>query len=392
MIKKNLLFFVLCPVFAFGQDLIVKKNGDVIRSKVLKVGTAEVEYKKWNNQNGPIYSIEVNNILSINYENGEKETFADISTDAAQVVSNQSAPIVPTEIPVKPAEDNAKLLELYNNQTVVPKKPNLKDKQASKVVPIWGISGNSVLSDENITVSFKVMYDFPESIKSRKIIGYVVQVQNKTNKNIYIDLANSFKIDDQGQSTSYFSNRTITTNTNSGSGAGLNVGAVTGALGVGGVLGTLAGGVNVGGGSSAGTSVTESQERILVVPPHAMASLPLEKKVDEENIKEVPERFTLHDLPDGGIPVNIEEFKILYDENNSIAKNRRIITYSTTSDFSTYSRLDIELYIRAVLGAINSVWTSCSFRFNVNDHDLTATNWDYLLLSSFNDINLLKNE
>lgn len=156
-------------MFAFGQDLIVKKNGDVIRSKVLKVGTAEVEYKKWNNQNGPIYSIEVNNILSINYENGEKETFADISTDAAQVVSNQSAPIVPTEIPVKPAEDNAKLLELYNNQTVVPKKPNLKDKQASKVVPIWGISGNSVLSDENITVSFKVMYDFQSQLKVVKL-------------------------------------------------------------------------------------------------------------------------------------------------------------------------------------------------------------------------------
>lgn len=392
MIKKNLLFFVLCPVFAFGQDLIVKKNGDVIQSKVLKVGTAEVEYKKWNNQNGPIYSIEVNNILSINYENGEKETFDDISTDAAQVVSNQSAPIVPTEIPVKPAEDNAKLLELYNNQTVVPKKPNLKDKQASKVVPIWGISGNSVLSDENITVSFKVMYDFPESIKRRKIIGYVVQVQNKTDKNIYIDLANSFKIDDQGQSTSYFSNRTITTNTNSGSGAGLNVGAVTGALGVGGVLGTLAGGVNVGGGSSAGTSVTEGQERILVVPPHAMASLPLEKEVYGKYIKELPERFTFHDLPDGGIPVNKEEFKILYDENNSIAKNRRIVTYSTVPDFSTYSRLNIEFYVRAALGLNYFIWKEPKLGLHINDYDLTATNWDYLILSSFSDIYNLKNE
>lgn len=392
MEKKSLLLLALCPAFAFGQDLIVKKDGDVIQAKVLKVGTAEVEYKKWNNQDGPLYSIEIGNILSINYENGEKEKFANVSSTTAQTASAQPASAVPTEIAVKPAADNAKLLELYNNQTVMPKKPKPKDKLAELIIPIWGISGSSVLSDENVTVSFKIMYNYPESRKSRIPEGYVVQVQNKTDKNIYIDLANSFKVDDQGMSTPYFNNKTITTNTNSGSGAGLNIGAVTGALGVGGVIGTLAGGVNVGGGSSAGTSVTEGQERILVIPPHAMASLPLEKKVDGKDILEISESFTCHNLPDGGIPVNIEEFKVLYDENNSIAKNRRIITYSTVADFSTYSRLNIELYIRAVLGAINSVWTYPPYRFYLNDNDLAATNWNYLLLSSDYDIRYLKNE
>lgn len=392
MEKKSLLLLALCPAFAFGQDLIVKKDGDVIQAKVLKVGTAEVEYKKWNNQDGPLYSIEVSNILSINYENGEKEKFANVSSTTAQTASAQSASAVPTEIAVKPAADNAKLLELYNNQTVVPKKPKPKDKQSNRIVPVWGISGSSVISDENITVSFKAIYDWPESRKSRNVKGYVVQVQNKTDKNIYIDLANSFKVDDQGHSTPYFNNKTITTNTNSGSGAGLNVGAVTGALGVGGVLGTLAGGVNVGGGSSAGTSVTEGLERILVIPPHAMASLPLEKKVDGKDILEIPESFICHDLPAGGFPVNIEEFKVLYDENNSIAKNRRIITYSTVSDISTYSRIDIELYLRAVLGLNFNVWGVPHIRFYINDYDLTATNWDYLLLSSYDDIFNVKNE
>lgn len=386
MEKRSLLLLALCPAFAFGQDLIVKKDGDVIQAKVLKVGTAEVEYKKWNNQDGPLYSIEVSNILSINYENGEKEKFANVSSTTAQTASAQSASAVPTEIAVKPAADNAKLLELYNNQTVVPKKPKPKDKQANRIVPVWGISGSSVLSDENITVSFKSIYDWPKSRKSRNVKGYVVQVQNKTDKNIYIDLANSFKVDDQGLSTPYFNNKTITTNTNSGSGAGLNVGAVTGALGVGGVIGTLAGGVNVGGGSSTGTSVTEGQERILVIPPHAKASLPLEKEVDGKYIDELPEKLTFPDLPDGGFPISVEEFKVLYDENNSITKTRRIITYSTVSDFSTYSRLNIELYMKSVLGI------SYSALPNINDYALTATNWDYLLLSPYNDIFNVKNE
>lgn len=392
MEKKSLLLLALCPAFAFGQDLIVKKDGDVIQAKVLKVGTAEVEYKKWNNQDGPLYSIEVSNILSINYENGEKEKFANVSSTTAQTASAQPASAVPTEIAVKPAADNAKLLELYNNQTVVPKKPKPKDKKAERIVPVWGISGNSVLSDENVTVSFKVIYDWPESRKRRDVKGYVVQVQNKTDKNIYIDLANSFKVDDQGLSTPYFNNKTITTNTNSGSGAGLNVGAVTGALGVGGVIGTLAGGVNVGGGSSAGTSVTEGQERILVIPPHATALLPLEKEVYGKDILEIPEKFICPDFPDGGLPVNIGEFKVLYDENNSIAKSRRIITYSTVSDFSTYSRLNIELYVRAALGLYYTLWTEPKLGLRINDYDLTATNWDYLILSSFGDILNLKNE
>lgn len=391
MEKKSLLLLALCPAFAFGQDLIVKKDGDVIQAKVLKVGTAEVEYKKWNNQDGPLYSIEVSNILSINYENGEKEKFANVSSTTSQTASAQSASAVPTEIAVKPAADNAKLLELYNNQTVVPKKPKPKDKLAELIIPIWGISGSSVLSDENVTVSFKIMYD-SGSYKNREIRGYVVQIQNKTDRNIYIDLANSFKVDVQGLSTPYFSNRTITTNANSGSGAGLNVGAVTNALGVGGVLGTLAGGVNVGGGSSSGTSVTETQERILVIPPHAMNSLPLEKKVDGKDIEEIPEDLAIQELPDGSIPVNVEEFKVLYDENNSFAKLRRIITYSTVPDFSTYSRLNIEFYVRSVLGAINNKWKYPFYRFYLNDNDINATNWDYLLLPSYSVIYNYKNE
>lgn len=392
MIKKSLLLGFLCPLFAFGQDLIIKKDGDVIQAKVLKIGTTEVEYKKWNSQDGPLYNIEVSNIFSINYENGDKETFANVSSDVTPVGSNQPTSVAPIEISVKPAEDNAKLLKLYNNQTVLPKEPKPKDKLAKIIIPIWGISTKSVISDKNVTVYFKALYDLPRNNKSREIKGYVVQIQNKTDKNIYIDLANSFKVDDQGQSTPYFSNKTFTTNTNSSSGGSLKLGAVTGALGVGGVLGNLADGVNVGGGSSAGTSVTEGQERVLVIPPHAMASLPLEKKVDGKDIWEVSEKLTIHNLPDGGIPVNVEEFKVLYDESNSFAKNRRIITYSTTSDFRAYSRLDIELYVRSVLGAVYSIMANPRYRFYLNDNEVNATNWDYLLLSSCYDICELKNK
>lgn len=369
-----LLLWAFSPILISAQDLIVKKDGDVIQAKVLKVGSTEVEYKKWSNQDGPLYSIEIGNILAINYQNGDKESFDNVSAPTSQPAANLSTPTSPTEIPVKPAEDNVNLLSLYNNQFVEPSELNQKDKLAKFYYPVWGITSQSVISDENLTISFKKRYFNPNEPKKRNVIGYVIKVQNKTNKNLYIDLANSFKVDGQGNSSPYYSNMTITTNTSSGSGVGLNIGAVTGALGVGGVLGTLARGVNVGAGGSHGTSVTESQDRILIIPPQATVTLPFQKKVVKNDIKIIPEKLCFNMLIKG-FPVKQHEFKVMYDENNSMVKNRRIITYSTTPDFSTYSRLNIEFYLKAVLG-FNSSWKP----LNTNDYDMIATNWEYLLI------------
>ena len=74
-----LVFAGMTAVCTSAQDMIVKKDGTVIQAKVMKVGTSEVDYKKWSNQNGPQYSIAVADILAINYQNGEKETFDNVS-------------------------------------------------------------------------------------------------------------------------------------------------------------------------------------------------------------------------------------------------------------------------------------------------------------------------
>ena len=61
-----LVFAGMTAVCASAQDMIVKKDGTVIQAKVMKVGTSEVDYKKWSNQNGPQYSIAVADILANN--------------------------------------------------------------------------------------------------------------------------------------------------------------------------------------------------------------------------------------------------------------------------------------------------------------------------------------
>lgn len=71
-----------------AQDVIVKSDGSTILSKVLKVTQSEVEYKKYSNVEGPTYSISVKDILAINYENGEKDTFTSDKKDKQDDKSN----------------------------------------------------------------------------------------------------------------------------------------------------------------------------------------------------------------------------------------------------------------------------------------------------------------
>ena len=59
----------------FAQDVIVKKDGSTILSKVYEIGKKEIKYKKFSNLNGPLYNISIKEVFSVNYENGEKDLF-----------------------------------------------------------------------------------------------------------------------------------------------------------------------------------------------------------------------------------------------------------------------------------------------------------------------------
>lgn len=68
----------LCSTTCFAQDVIVKKDGSTILSKVIEIGSTEVKYKKFSNQDGPTYSVLKSEIQTINYENGEKESYNEL--------------------------------------------------------------------------------------------------------------------------------------------------------------------------------------------------------------------------------------------------------------------------------------------------------------------------
>lgn len=73
---------ILSTVCANAQDVIVKKDNSTILSKVTKISSTEIEYKKWSNQDGPTYTINKSDVVSINYQNGEIDKFNEQNEDS----------------------------------------------------------------------------------------------------------------------------------------------------------------------------------------------------------------------------------------------------------------------------------------------------------------------
>ena len=83
--KKVYLFFLAMFFYGvvFAQDKIYKKDGEVIEAKVTEIGSDELKYKIFNDQNGPTYSLEKDLILKVVYENGRIESYQSNLKDPA---------------------------------------------------------------------------------------------------------------------------------------------------------------------------------------------------------------------------------------------------------------------------------------------------------------------
>ena len=85
-----------------AQDIIAKKDGQIIKAKVVEISETSVLYKYFDNQEGPTYSIKIENIFSLTYENGQQEKFSNSITEAAkpskQEMNNISRTVLESQI------------------------------------------------------------------------------------------------------------------------------------------------------------------------------------------------------------------------------------------------------------------------------------------------------
>ena len=168
--KKVIFIFaiiLLISVNGFSQDIIIKYDSVKIEAKVIEVGLSTVKYKKFSNQDGPVYVISKSDIKEITYQNGERDIFNNesVASDAPEFKENK---------------DLLKSLAAKGNRVYI----DTQDKNAAihagkklKNLGYWKITDNKNIAD--FVLSFDIEYNWDSTN------GYAEFINPKTNEVFY---------------------------------------------------------------------------------------------------------------------------------------------------------------------------------------------------------------
>jgi len=160
--KKILLLivFVFAILDVFSQDILILKNGDEIKSKILEITTDQIKYKKWDNLEGPSYASLKSEVFMIKYENGTKDVFKTQETNNINVVSVNNED--------KEKEEAVKNLENY-----------LRNKNIGKVIEILAFRKTNgemldIYGQKMYTIKFEIDIKFNSDgwLKGNGMEGY----------------------------------------------------------------------------------------------------------------------------------------------------------------------------------------------------------------------------
>ena len=382
---RLIAFAAMCMAgsYASAQDLIVKKDGSVIQAKVTKIGTSEVEYKKWSNQDGPQYSIAVAVILAINYQNGEKETFENVGAGNSQAAKSEAdgqqsiVQVKPEDLSPEIKAANDAMIESRNAFNVEFNKSKANNKPANLCVLGYGLRPESVLFNGEVTIFHTFpTYGFCGKDKTAPPYlddGLLLHVVNHTNRTIYVDLANSFIVRGLDSESMYVPTATTNSKTSS-NGVGVNLGAVTSALGVGGAVGTLAQGVNVGKGNSSTVTTTVYSQRVVAIPANSTKVLTVDRLGKRGN---TPRNWFRADAMPASKGYSVHDKNLLYfkferqfkygevyyfDENFSFLNFAVHIGYSFEESCENLKSMKMLFYPKYIIGVgSGNKWTGFNF-------------------------------
>lgn len=343
------LAFACMPWVALAQDMIVTNDGKTIKAYHLEISATSVFYQLTDQANAPLQKMAKGDILIIKKADGTKIDF-----DAPQPAAAPSAPATPS---AAPATGNVMLSpsmlsaegKAQNDEAIVALcaplvyESNGSEKEANYAILRFKPNAQSVVANEEVTVSFKTEIDY---YKGEPIL---VQLSNKTNRTLYIDLGNSM-LSVQGVSKAFYVPQTTTTSSTGTTGASVNLGALTGSR--------VLSGVSVGGASSSTTVSTTYAQRVLAVPPMGICELPFlwlwgEKdewaKIDEGIYygKAIAGQYSLYLAVDDR-PANAACAE--FDEAHSPLKISTFLSYAYTENCAELKTLPIHFYLSDVVG------------------------------------------
>ncbi len=75
MKRALILFFFLACITIKAQDTLYKRTGEALSVKVLEISAAEIKYKRFTMQDGPVFVSDKNEIKKIKFSNGTIDSF-----------------------------------------------------------------------------------------------------------------------------------------------------------------------------------------------------------------------------------------------------------------------------------------------------------------------------
>ncbi len=270
------------------DNVMFTNGGKIFPIYEVSIGKDAVTYKLQDKKKADVETMNKSDIFMIRNSDGTttvftmpKETSQPNNTQTNTNSSTQN--ILPETQKAKasslsPVEQrNLNLINAYNNISVgwteIP-----KDKKSHCSYCRLKLTEESVMENDEVSMAFGTQTitksGWEEAIQYSPVVNpaFCVTIKNKTNKTIYIDLGNTF-FSRGGEAQPYYIPGETHQYKGGTTGASVNMGAVAGALGVGGALGTLANGVNVGSTSQSGTTKVTYEQRVIAIPPMSTKSL-----------------------------------------------------------------------------------------------------------------------
>lgn len=366
--KQIQLFFLLfCSSLCHGQDVIVKKDGSTILSKVLEINPSNIKYKKYSNPNGPTYTIEKTEVMSVNYENGDKDNF-NTQTSQKAVTTNEESSVCLLPITEEDKATNNSVLESWEKRGFPSFEGKVKDKKPNILYCVLRPTHDSYIADANVELSFKGSPLQDKRNDNYEGSNIIVIAKNKTSKTLYLDLGNTFIIRGNSFQPYYIPSANSSTD-GIHSGVSVNLGSVAGAFGLGGTFGHIASGITVGSGNSKYNTTTYFAQRVIAIPPKSSKSLQPQTIIPPYG-DEYAEFFVMKDIrrhrysPAHPAPhvENIDGPESIgltkdFQEGAIPFKSGIILTYSFSEDFQTPHALHVDFYIRQMTGISNHMGT-----------------------------------
>lgn len=375
-------FFSACHLYA--QDRIITNQGDVFEGFRIDIGSSYIYYTLEDKDDAPLQKIVKSDVLMIKKKDGTKIDVTEYVPSSSSIQpkessNNEQAGVIhlkPEDLSVEAKAANDALIAKYNTPVELLYEDNKTKEKASKkkvnsCIACFGVDTNSIISNEDIEINYIIGSLHRASAKkpavwsdwqlyyhgATKDPAIQFSIKNKSSQTLYLDLGNTFYVT-VGKSYCYYIPQSTTSTQSSSNGGCVNLGAITGALGVGGAVGTLANGINVGSGSSNSTTSTTYSQRIISIAP--MSTIELQPQYlfynDYIKIAEGIKYSYAWGVWEYCVYVNFSEKMMggdhyTYSQQSSTVKFSFFVSYSKSESLTNTKVISSNYYLRDLLGS-----------------------------------------